>query len=563
MVGDFSVDASFQKSEGAKPAEVFLDQKEMKGDVLTDALRKGLDESKYLVVICSPNSARSPYVDLEIEYFIRTKGLEFVIPIVINGFDPEQQGDETWLSNKHLDLRKLFHADFRLREGETGKVCEGWTHLRYYRKNLLNQEHGSPKERKDWIAAYAESYAKARNTLLTRLFKLTPNEIRIIDEGQEGRKLRLIKRVSVVSCVVMSMVVGVIVRSERAAQAEKVRAETASGKAIAERAKAEEAKGIAEREKTRAEAAMKTAESERTKATQALKIAEREQAKAERSQRFIGDAHEQMAFLVGEVLMDLRKQLEPVGKAGLVDEARNYAIDHLGTLAPGDDTEDGRYMRAVTLGNRGILAMQTGDFAAAEDLFSQAKKLQIDLLLDEPRSMQYRHGKALACDNLGDLHLSIARAKVPNGGAIDPEDKAIGKAIDEYQQGLAIAAELAAAPDVAPLMRNDLAVGYFKIAQAQLAAQEFPSAAKSLDLGLPFAEQAAAADPDYDRWQACVAAYQLLIGQSAVQLGKDAEALASLAKSEEVFARLLAKAPENRNYQRMMKQIKAIQEDLK
>lgn len=39
---------------------------------LEDGLRKELDQSKYLIVICSPNSANAPWVRKEVKYFIET-----------------------------------------------------------------------------------------------------------------------------------------------------------------------------------------------------------------------------------------------------------------------------------------------------------------------------------------------------------------------------------------------------------------------------------------------------------------------------------------------------------
>ena len=60
-----------------------------------------LDESKYLIVICSPNSAQSKYVGEEIAYF-RSKGREReIIPFIIDGIP-------------HSKDRECFHAQLTL-----------------------------------------------------------------------------------------------------------------------------------------------------------------------------------------------------------------------------------------------------------------------------------------------------------------------------------------------------------------------------------------------------------------------------------------------------------------
>lgn len=52
---------------------------------LEDGLRKELDQSKYLIVICSPNSANAPWVRKEVKYFIETGRKKQIIPFVIKG----------------------------------------------------------------------------------------------------------------------------------------------------------------------------------------------------------------------------------------------------------------------------------------------------------------------------------------------------------------------------------------------------------------------------------------------------------------------------------------------
>ena len=77
---------------------VFRDEDELGCGILHEELYKNLDRSKYLLVLCSPNSAKLNrdgvnYIDTEARYFISKYGPERVIPIIIDGVpnDPEKE----------------------------------------------------------------------------------------------------------------------------------------------------------------------------------------------------------------------------------------------------------------------------------------------------------------------------------------------------------------------------------------------------------------------------------------------------------------------------------------
>lgn len=53
-----------------RPRHVFKDTTNLSGGVLGKAIKEGLASSKYLIVICSPLTARSPWVCKEVQEFI-------------------------------------------------------------------------------------------------------------------------------------------------------------------------------------------------------------------------------------------------------------------------------------------------------------------------------------------------------------------------------------------------------------------------------------------------------------------------------------------------------------
>ena len=64
---------------------IFRDSTDLSTGVLKDVLRKELEASKYLVVLCSPSSAASSWVNEEVQHFIELGRGERIIPLVIDG----------------------------------------------------------------------------------------------------------------------------------------------------------------------------------------------------------------------------------------------------------------------------------------------------------------------------------------------------------------------------------------------------------------------------------------------------------------------------------------------
>jgi len=88
----------YENSKYLRP--VFRDQEDMDTGILSDELRKHLESSKYLIVICSPYSAMSEWVNNEVKTFIDWGRLEYIIPFVIDG--TPNSGDENECFPKSL-----------------------------------------------------------------------------------------------------------------------------------------------------------------------------------------------------------------------------------------------------------------------------------------------------------------------------------------------------------------------------------------------------------------------------------------------------------------------------
>ena len=75
-----------------KLGPIFIDEERLTGGVLQEAIRDNLDKSNYLILICSPNSAKSIYVNEEVKRFIETGRVDHIIPFIVDGVP--HSGDE-------------------------------------------------------------------------------------------------------------------------------------------------------------------------------------------------------------------------------------------------------------------------------------------------------------------------------------------------------------------------------------------------------------------------------------------------------------------------------------
>lgn len=87
MIERYVVPKEFRKDPAQKyPGKVFRDMEEIRvSNDLTQDIRDALDESRYLIVICTPDTPHSEWVPQEIEYFISRHGRERVLTVLAAG----------------------------------------------------------------------------------------------------------------------------------------------------------------------------------------------------------------------------------------------------------------------------------------------------------------------------------------------------------------------------------------------------------------------------------------------------------------------------------------------
>lgn len=87
-IESFKIPAVLRKDNPSLPNKirpVFRDESDLSGGNLKKSIEKGLENSKYLIVICSPQAAKSPWVSREVQYFIDHGREDYIIPFIIDG----------------------------------------------------------------------------------------------------------------------------------------------------------------------------------------------------------------------------------------------------------------------------------------------------------------------------------------------------------------------------------------------------------------------------------------------------------------------------------------------
>ena len=90
---------------------IFRDIDELSAGNLPHQIYQALNNSKNLIVVCSPNSAKSPWVNKEVETFIGMGKLDRIFPFIIDGIPYAKNKDEECLPEA---LRKLTDDKERL-----------------------------------------------------------------------------------------------------------------------------------------------------------------------------------------------------------------------------------------------------------------------------------------------------------------------------------------------------------------------------------------------------------------------------------------------------------------
>ena len=193
---------------------VFRDKEDLPVDAdLTLSIRHALDRSKSLIVLCSPQSAKSRYVNDEITYFKKIGKSSRILAVLLEGepnvsWDVDKQKSGFIPSQECLPLA-LMHpvdaagnldenrreepiaADFRLPDGRGD--AQGWTTVADYRKELKKQGINNSVHIKELSTKYEEVLKNGLSKIRAGILGV-PNrdyqQIEIACQNEKDRKRR-------------------------------------------------------------------------------------------------------------------------------------------------------------------------------------------------------------------------------------------------------------------------------------------------------------------------------------------------------------------------------------
>ncbi len=510
---------------------------------ITASIEKGLDQSEFLVVICSPRSAKSKWVNHEIAYFKRYHDPTKILTLIIDGepgasFMPDQGAEECFPRSL------LFKADEDL--------------------GVTNEAEDAP------LGADARKTGDGK-----RLAKLKIAAALLgvgLDDlvKREDRRRAIRRRVTTAVLASLSIVFAGLswVANDQRIAAVKARAQAESARADAE-FRRDEAEGLIEfmltdlRQRLDAVGRLDILDST---AERSLAYYEKQNAESldpdalgrrARAQLLAGEVHnlkgdlnnaliayEQAAATTGEQLrrdpdneqriFDHSQSVFWVGyiawQRGDTEKARDHLTqyhDHARKLVEIDpDNEDWLAELEYSYSNLGTLEMDEGDASAAELHFRKSLEVSTGLADKNPGDME----RILAA---GQSYAWWANS-LHNQAKLENAKSARSAEIQLYEQALMSEPRNSA-------LKEAVVVAHYGIAQIALGLNDLVLAYDHVKTATRLANELAATDPDNAVYQDRLSFSHAILGEVYVHRGQLSEARKTLLKSISIGAALRTK----------------------
>jgi tetratricopeptide (TPR) repeat protein len=188
----------------------------------------------------------------------------------------------------------------------------------------------------------------------------------------------------------------------------------------------------------------------------------------------------------------------------------------------------------ATLG-LGDIQHARGDVGAALATYREAGTVMGRLASSDPGNAGWQRDLSVSYNKVGDV--LVAQGNLPD-------------ALKSFRDGLAIATHLASSDPGNANWQRDLLVSYEKVGDVLVAQGNLPDALKSFGDGLAIAARLASSDPGDAGWQRDLSVSYERVGDVLVAQGNLPEALKSYRDGQAIFARLASSDPGNAGWQR-------------
>ena len=133
---------------------IFMDRTDLTGGQLHKALKKELNLSKKLILISSPNAARSEWVNKEVQHFIDSGRYEDIIPLIVDGVPNDEEHECFPEALKRPEEEQLLGISVSELGGKDAflRVAAALLEIKF---DQLKRRHDQRKKRQNIIAAAA------------------------------------------------------------------------------------------------------------------------------------------------------------------------------------------------------------------------------------------------------------------------------------------------------------------------------------------------------------------------------------------------------------------------
>ena len=441
---------------------VFRDEEELSADSdLSQNLRRALENTEVLIVLCSPRASQSPFVAEEIRYFKELGKSDRILALMIDGepnaddpakaalgITPEMEcfpeplrfgvpvpgsGSDPSTGLTQIDWSQRTEplaADVR----PQNRAGQGYTSGPAYRAALEKAHEHSHAEIRRLEKDFAAQLDLARLKLVAGALGLPLGQLRERDAVYRAKKFRRLAAILGSLALLALIAAGIAVWQGLVANQQKIRAVAARERAVVAKTAADE--------------------------------------------------------LINFMQYDLRENLGDLGALPLMEpinaRIRRYHEEH--PPEPGDQPAQDRadQERSVALQQQGELLLERGQLAEA--LKSQQKGLAIlqNLASRDPGNQEWQFDLSFGLDNVGDVQKAMGD---------------LPAAMHSYQEGLAIRRKLAAQEPANANRQRRLANSLLKVGSAQEATGDLAATLRSYAESLEITRKLVAQNPGNITWQ--------------------------------------------------------------
>ena len=501
-----------------RAARVFRDDTSLAASPhLWPSIEQALNQSRFLIVIASPEFAASRWCAKEVEFWLAHKGIDTILVALSDGelaWD-EGAGDFAWTNATPLPaaLKGRFLGEPK------------WGDLRAFRQNPNRRDPGFLDRAADFAAGV----------------RGIPQEDLLSEELQQQRRALGLAWSAAAFMLVLGALAAwqwkLAIDNEREARLQRDRAVVSERIAVEQRDRAE--RTLAAATETANSLVVELAREFRAREGVPIALVRRILERAQALQRQLIESGEATADLKYSEAMALYElvatYLAQGDKAAALQAAERYRGIIEGLLAANPDNTLWQQVLGTGFTTLGDILRNIDRPDEAIEAFRKSVAIWEKLVAKNPQNTEWSWGLASGYHRLAD-HLD-------DQGQFDEAFVAYGKSLTIWER-------LAAAQADNPDWQVGLSTSYEGLAWLHFKKARYDEALEAFSKSLAICEKLTAFDPTRGDWQGRLALAHAAIGETLGKAGRIEEAIAALQKSYEIRVRLAASDPGNVGWQR-------------